>query len=375
MSSRNFLSLLISGAFLIAGQAFAMADDAQQPLHLCHKWTKNEWSLFRDLAAQSLAEEKDGFQDILTVFQECGIEMYVQGFDECMKDLRKYVFAQVPKVRERSNSSYFFLQTYDEYLSAQPKELMKLPVELADLAPAAWGAVAAKMGWEYVDFVSQTDRKRRIVILNRGEKSDRWILAVPESRIVDIIALENREKIHFREFEDQGKAPKGVDRYSIKGGGTPAGACFVCHLSGIRKIIPEPGTVRDSLGKSGLLSLTKINSFISAYDLPDWHGSIDQKSHGPPMGKSVGCTSCHEGTIRGILNRSTNRATIELKVMKDKSMPPGMAGQLSDADRKALVDRMFDEYPSELKKFFLKEACEPTHPASCPMNGGVGLSR
>lgn len=71
--------------------------------------------------------------------------------------------------------------------------------------------------------------------------------------------------------------------------------------------------------------------------------------------QSMDCTQCHNGTIRGPLNRSFSDAEIKFKILVDRSMPPG--AELNDDERLALYNCLSSEkYDSKLDKSWAEKA-------------------
>jgi hypothetical protein len=138
-------------------------------------------------------------------------------------------------------------------------------------------------------------------------------------------------RLNFRDYtlnEVMGKV-----RLSVNEEGN--GKCFSCHVSGMRQLIPrktatllaEP--VQGEVGFNQLAPadfafrrLVELNKIIRRYGAVDWDNKIHPEDHGPTLGKTQGCTACHDGVTRGALSVFTSEAQLRQKVFTELSMSP-----------------------------------------------------
>jgi hypothetical protein len=205
-----------------------------------------------------------------------------------------------------------------------------------------------------------------VTISDAADRFDRWMLfgvgddgAVSLPAIVSFIGVQKTEvsgrglervRLHFRDY-----------RVSMIDGApvvdlpeTFDGKCYACHGSGVRMLIPmrgavtesapvagEPGYAQgDALPDFGMGRLASLNQKLLSYGLPDWNGTLEPRDHGPPLGSSLGCTSCHDGVTRGVLTVSTSEGMLRQKVLDQLSMRSPHGGkQVPDVAAMGLLER------------------------------------
>lgn len=268
-------------------------------------------------------------------------------FAGCMDSVVNFVTNQ-RQSREEGHSMGFLLSNND-YLSRQPKEMITFPLELQNGLPENWRGLCKAKRWDCVEFVSKSLPNppvlsfRRLLIRQRLRTFDRWMLfTLPENgtaeHLIDFLGVErfredpttgelialDRPKLHFVEYwrDIRGKNP--VYRKQMA-------ACYRCHPSGMRDIVPAAGSV----DAEGLATIQRLNAEMAEMRPFDWgQGTVVPEAYGPPMGKKLTCIGCHDGAFRGVLNGAhlgeRSRHQIYFKMVQDLTMPPARSLESSN---------------------------------------------
>lgn len=352
------------------------------------------------------------YQEVSRTMESCGEYFAANGLTDCMQNLAGFARVQV----RASSRDMGFVLPNREYLAAQPQELMRLPDEFRDGLPSGWQEIARDRGWKYFSYASRTVGNPpnttfgRLLFLIESETHDRWIQftysdSLPE-RLIDLIAIQKKvegktlvqPKIHFRQYwrDDNGRNPE----LRVQTGDN----CYSCHPGGMRRLSPEPGSLRpidfvagddrDKIGSAENLPFYRLNEYnakMRSYGQVDWGDTIVPESHGPAMGtytvparngrsaRTVSCGTCHDGASRGVINASTAPDHVEHKLAIDLSMPPnstivpalekrlmGMAltqqeeRQLKDAQTfgAELYQVVQSQYPNEVRAWLSQNRCK-----------------
>jgi hypothetical protein len=244
---------------------------------------------------------------------------------------------------------------------------MELPVELLAALPDldAVEQVAQDRGWPYLVHDSALGGTRIFFNLREpGGAFERWfVLAIdPMTRqaadptIVSFIGLETptnerpRSRPHFRDYLVQAGASGWTAQLRADFGGK----CYACHPNGLRQLLPGSGGIAEALpvrGEAdfgsdvdrrqfGLTRLGTFNQQIASFAAPDWESSLETADHGPALGSSLGCTSCHDGETRGALSVMTSQGVLWQKLVGQLSMGQTGKGLLvPDVPAMSLLER------------------------------------
>jgi hypothetical protein len=271
--------------------------------------------------------------------------------DRCTSNLRKFTRVWM---QQHDDSSYGFAVDNHVYLSAQeapdkPPLMMRPPKAIVSALhdEAKVEKAARDNGWKYLTHDSGLGGYRTFVLYpDPGGKFDLWMLLNlsgkgKDGRIdtkampMSVIAVQKKNadgtklkkvKLHFRDYQIR-EDKKGYHLVLFEGSN---GKCYSCHASGMRTLIPRRTPVLEAKpvkGESGSSDfayerLMELNRKIRSYGAPDWDGNVVPADHGPILGKSQGCTDCHDGQTRGVLNLSTSHAQMKQKLVAELSMPP-----------------------------------------------------
>lgn len=223
-------------------------------------------------------------------------------------------FENQRKIHASGHSMQFAISD-QEYQASIPKKFYQLPVELQDGLPSNWRETFVRKGWEFLEYRSGALPNPpylsfgRVLLRLRHDCYDQWLqISQPEygipERLIDMIIVQtkscspdetlSKKKIFFTQYW------RGLL------GGSPEirsnrSSCYSCHMTGMNRIEPAPGSVpANQYGR-----LKEFNETFSSYGDLDWGRAVDMGAYGPPMGRTVGCTDCHNGFVnggRGMLN-------------------------------------------------------------------------
>jgi hypothetical protein len=290
----------------------------------------------------------------------------------CTANLRRFVPAWL---RQHAPDSYGFRPDNGSYLAAQtgpdvPGGMMNPPEAYLAALPerAALEEAARTNGWPYLTHDSGLGGVRTFVtVADPARRFDQWMVVgldptasfVPTPAIMSFISVQKKDRagndlekvrIHFRDYV----VSNTEGAFKLELPETFAGKCYACHTSGMRLLIPTRESVAASApvrGEAGygvagvdpdfgLERLSSLNQRLLSYGLPDWNGTIDAADHGPPLGKTLGCTECHNGANRGVLTVSTSEGMLRQKVVDQLSMrAPGIDKSVPDEPAMALLVR------------------------------------
>ena len=290
----------------------------------------------------------------------------------CTANLRRFVPAWL---RQHAPDSYGFRLDNASYLAAQtgpdvPDGMMKPPeAYLAALPQRATLEEAARTnGWPYLTHDSGLGGVRTFVtVSDPAQRFDQWMVLgldptasfVPMPAIMSFISVQKKDpagnelervRLHFRDYVIS--IADGAHKLELPE--TFPGKCYACHTSGMRLLIPTRESVAASApvkGEAGhgvtavdpdfgLERLVSLNQRLLSYGLPDWNDTLDSADHGPPLGKSLGCTACHNGATRGVLTVSTSEGMLRQKIVDQLSMrSSGIGKSVPDEAAMALLER------------------------------------
>ncbi len=303
----------------------------------CPLKTPHDWQTFIEVVAddERWVETCSGPQSCDTLADFAGhVEREVLGtLDRCAEDLAENpaIASCTEHLRrfaptwlgQHAGYSYGFEQDNRDYLAAQPQGMMDPPAALLAALPekTAIEETARTNAWRYLTQESALGGVRTfIAISDRDGRFDQWLViglddgatAIADPAILSVIAVERKSaagndlaavRLHFRDYllhEANGSwqltLPEQHD-----------GRCYSCHASGLRQLIPT-------------ISSASFNERLLSYGLPDWGDTLDPADHGPPLGANLGCTSCHDGAVRGPLTVSANEAMLAQKMVGQLSM-------------------------------------------------------
>jgi hypothetical protein len=206
-----------------------------------------------------------------------------------------------------------------------------------------------------------------IAIDDVRDRFDRWMIVnldaeakrVVSPAIISFIAVQKRSaegaplsrvRLHFRDYwaVDTGNS------WSLSLPDTLAGKCYACHASGMRLLLPTRSEITASApvrGEEGfdgsdtspdfaMTRLARFNERLLAYGAHDWNDTVRPADHGPPLGRDLGCTSCHDGSLRGALTVSTSEGTLAQKMVEQLSMRGTLGGvAVPDTAAMSLLER------------------------------------
>ena len=354
-------------------------------------------------------------QEIAGVFDRCGGYLAAHApIARCTKNLRDFVPSFLA---QHSSDSYGFTVDNHTYLTAQeaadrPTGMMRPPPALIAALPLRVNVerAARQNGWRYITHDSALEGVRTFVFIPDPEgRFDQWMLlnflkkdqpAIDPQTPMSFIAVQKKDasghglakvRLHFRDYNmTPSNGGFQLDLFEDRNG-----KCYSCHPGGMRQLIPRRGAVLDASpvkGETGYDArartappgfaygrLQELNATLRGYGAPDWGGLIVPEHHGPALGAALGCTACHDGTIRGLLTVSTSARQVEHKISDELAMPPtpGLVAllgrsedarlKLSSAERATLhsaveehakLNRELDASRSpELRRWLLQEPC------------------
>lgn len=284
----------------------------------------------------------------------------------CTDRLRRFV----PAWRDQHDPErYGFRLANPAYFAAQaaagPEGMMDPPQDLLDALPTRDGleAVARKNGWPYLVHDACLGGVRYFV-LRETPSFDQWMLfglagdVVPMPAIFSFLAVQKRDRdgaplarprIHFRDYV-VATAPGGT---ALSLPEKMPGKCHACHGSGPRQLVPftgsvtwsspvagEPGFGAPSSVPFGKERLTSLNQRLAAYALPDWADTVRPDDHGPSLGASLGCPTCHDGKLRGPVTVMTSEGMLHQKLVGQLAMRALAPGRdVPDSRAMALLER------------------------------------
>jgi hypothetical protein len=297
--------------------------------------------------------------DVLDTLTRCAVDLADNPpIASCTARLRRFIPAWV---RQHARGSYGFNQENAEYLAAQtssetPSAMMNPPAAIIRALPerALVEQAARDNGWPYLTHDGCLGGTRTFVtVADPEDRFEQWMLVgldadrklVGDGSIMSFIGVQKRDargkklakvRLHFRDYvvaNLQGSWQLLLPREHT-------GKCFGCHQSGMRLLVPTHGSVTESapvVGESeygkgvppdfGFQRLAELNQRLLSYGLPDWNGSIDPTDFGPALGASLGCTSCHNGVLRGVLTVATDEETLKRKIVDELSMRSSAPGK------------------------------------------------
>jgi hypothetical protein len=195
---------------------------------------------------------------------------------------------------------------------------------------------------------------------------EQWMLVgledeamVPDGSILSLIAVQKKDasggvvddlRLHFRDYV----LSQVGDSWTTALPEAHDAKCYACHPSGLRELGHRRGKVLESSpvrGEPGYPELDAslefaferlalLNERIRSYGVADFGAAMNPDDLGPPLGRSLGCTECHDGITRGVLTVMTDEAQIERKVVDELSMGAFSRGkEYPDERLMALADR------------------------------------
>jgi len=387
-AEHRYAFLWLAALLAACGQSSAASSEAEpyRPSPDCPLSTTAAWQGFLVDAARrpswtTTCSDQDNCDELLGDFDarvqseivdvlarcEADLEAYPR-LAQCTSRLRRFLPAWR---RQHTAHSYGFDQPNDGYFLAQDAALegqrsMELPAELLAALPDAGAIeqVAQDLGWPYLVHDSGLGGTRFIFDLREPDgRYERWFVfeidpkswQIGDPTIVSFIGLETpegaRPRPHFRDYLVRSGA-SGWTAELPEGFG---GKCYACHPNGLRQLLPSAGSVTlaapvrgepefggDFEPRSvGLARLGAFNRHIASFTPPDWGSSLEVADHGPALGSSLGCPSCHDGQTRGALSVMTSEGTLWQKVVGQLSM--GRTGNdrgVPDAPAMALLERL-----------------------------------
>lgn len=331
-------------------------------------------------------------RDLLGTFELCADDLRQNPpIALCTERLRRFAPAWLA---QHSTDSYGFVPSNRDYFALQtlpgvPSGMMDPPAALVAALPerADIEATARENGWPYLVHDSCLGGVRIFIVVDDpDDRFEQWMLlgldaalrSVGETAIFSFIAVQKRDgagallprtRLHFRDYV----ASRPAGRWQLELPETMSGKCYACHGSGLRELVPFSGTIvasapvrgEPNFGSAdiptdfGLRRLAEFNERISAYGPPDWGGTLIPEDHGPPLGAPLGCTTCHDGEVRGVLTVSTSEGMLGQKVVTQLAMrahAPGIA--VPDTEAMTLLEREQTGNPplSEAEQALLSQA-------------------
>jgi hypothetical protein len=310
--------------------------------------------------------------EVLGTFARCSDDLAQNPrIRSCTERLRRFAPAWV---RQHTAESYGFMPENADYFAAQlaperPAGMMDPPPELLAALPERVNieGAARDNGWPYLTHDSCVGGVRTFIVRNDpDERFEQWMLVglegasiVPEGSILSLIAIQKKDaegrplddlRLHFRDYVlsrlDDSFAAYLPDAHDAK--------CYACHPSGMRTLLHRRGDVLASApvrGEPGYPELdvspafafgrlVELNERLRSYGAANFSPDMNPGDLGPPLGKTLGCTECHDGIARGVLTVMTDEAQIEQKVVAELSMGAFSTGKVFPDERlMALVDR------------------------------------
>lgn len=308
--------------------------------------------------------------DVVDVLDSCVDDWTVNpAIRACTENLRRYV----PTWLQQHGASHGFRQDNRSYLAAQtaagePEGMMDPPAALvAALSDRQSIEDAARSnGWPFLTHDSCLGGVRTFVMIPDAlDRFDQWLLvglgeddSVLSPSPVSFIAVQKMDargqylptiRLHFRDY--MASTADGPWKLSLPE--SLEGKCYSCHASGVRQLLTARGSITAStpvLGEPGYgepvdpdFGMTRLASFneqLALYGLNDWNGTIEPADHGPQLGGDLGCTTCHNGRMRGPLTVSTSEGTLRQKMVEQLSMRSPLHGQsVPDLEAMELLER------------------------------------
>jgi hypothetical protein len=285
-----------------------------------------------------------------------GVIAQTPQLEKCTANFRRFVPVWL---RQHDGESYGFNVDNHRYLAEQessdkPEGMMVVPPEIVAALPDRKRVeeAARKHGFKYLTHDSAIDGIRTFV-LNPDPKGryDQWLLlnlkagksALASTTMpLSVLTVQKADasgrrlskvRLHFRDYTINDESRP----YTLENNESGNGKCYACHASGVRQLIARRTPVlegKPARGETGFdeagvnppkdfafSRLMEFNRRLRSYGQPDWDGKILPEDHGPVLGKAQGCTDCHDGKSRGVLNMSTSVSQVEKKVLAELGMP------------------------------------------------------
>ena len=310
--------------------------------------------------------------DVFGTFARCDNDLALNPrIASCTQRLRRFAPAWL---RQHTKHTYGFTPENAAYFAAQmeadrPVGMMEPPPALLAALPerATIEQAARDNGWPYVIHDSCVGGVRAYVVRDDPDaRFEQWMLVglesanlVPDGSVLSLIAIQKKDasgraidplRLHFRDYllsqVDGSWTTFLPEAHDAK--------CYACHPSGLRALGHRRGNVLLSSpvrGESGYPEadesaefaferLALLNERIRSYGVADWGPAMNPDDLGPPLGRSLGCTECHDGMTRGVLTVMTDEAQLEQKVVGELSMGAFSPGTVfPDVRLMALADR------------------------------------
>ncbi len=296
--------------------------------------------------------------DVRAVFDRCAdVIAGAPALDDCTSNLRRFtpgwMARHTPDGRARIAA---------QEPPGAPAGMMIPPEPLARAVPDVEEVIRAarEHGWPYVVQESAVSGARIVVVVaDPGGRFDQWVMldvaagapdrgaarAVDVARPLSLLAAQKKDaagdplprpRLRFVEYA---LAPAPAGGYALAHGEGGSAKCDACHAGGARRILPRRTAILDARpvrGEPGfgdatapadfaLQRIGELNARLDAYGLPDEGGIDDARSLGPALGKSAGCTECHNGRARSRINGLSSTPQNHEQVVHDLAMPPDPA--------------------------------------------------
>lgn len=338
----------------------------------CSLRTYADWQNFLNTSAQALTtddpEDSQGLGsrvifakavEIGNTLESCkAIVTATPQLAACTTHLKGFALASQ---RRNTRKSMGFNFSNAAYLSRQedpsnPNGMMEFPEVLKKGHQTTLGAleaVAKKNDWAYAIHKSGLISGARFFLYIPGSDFDKFIIYDTDETgslktfpsyqngnptYPSLITVQKKDKdgnilmrpkLHFRDVV------LGGEIYLGKGKPNANSKCYSCHPSGLRPLIPYTSTftAADALpsdppaiqqmtrAERGMARVLEFNKIFESYGNVEFNDAYIPEEHGPPLGKAQGCTDCHDGQTRGILNYSTQISQIEEKMVGELLMP------------------------------------------------------
>ncbi len=310
--------------------------------------------------------------DVLDVLDLCTSDLAANpAIGSCTARLRRFVPAWM---QQHGSDSYGFRQDNHSYLASQsgpdqPTDMMNPPAELLGALPdrVRIEEAARANGWPYLTHDSGLGGVRTFInVLDAENRFEQWMVVgledntrVSNPAIMSFIAVQKKDgggrelprvRMHFRDY----LVTQAEGSWKLELPESYNGKCYACHASGMRLLIPTRESIAESApvkGEEGygqptvatdcgLRRLVAFNQRLLSYGVPDWNGTLEPGDHGPPLGKGLGCTLCHDGSFRGVLTVSFSEGMLWQKVVGQLSMRSPRDGKsVPDQRSMSLLER------------------------------------
>ncbi len=338
----------------------------------CASLPRSQWQTWLDTSSYALSNswalQSYDSSDPYALIKTCWNYLAAEKMTSCFENLKNYSFR---KSSEFSIGHQLGFNSPDSDYLASRLPYSQLPDELKNGLPQNYEEVFKAKGWKSLLYRSRIlanprfNQYSRLLVFVPSPEYDRWIqftmsdieeIIPKQSILIDFISIVKMEngmalenpKINFTQYERDFNGQNPVQRPFLD-------KCIRCHPSGMRHLVPMPGSLEN---EEAFKTLISFNKKMDAYGAISWAGEIAPEKISPPFGARDGahsCVECHNnfngsnGQSREILTAFTDRSHFLHKMSIEYSMPTHLK---QDPESKDLfgVLKLFKTLSKDLQK-------------------------